>query len=266
MSVTVGAVIVGVLLALVPANVWPLLLTRLGTPAGSAAEAVFLGVFVWWANGGGAPAALRERRRKAFRGMPRDGSAWLWTLIAAVSFAATVHAAIVFLFRLVPFPAEEFHRGYDFSFIPTRALQCLAIVMSAVSAGVCEEIGFRGYMQQPIEDRYGARPAIVVSSLMFTLLHLTKGWALVGMVPIVFGAGVLLGALARASASLVPGIIGHTIMDVGLFGFWWTGIAGTFTARPVRETGLDVWFALTLATLAASLLTVLFAIRRLRRR
>jgi len=68
-------------------------------------------------------------------------------LLAAVFFAATVHASIVVLFRLVPFPMAAFREGYNFSFITTRPLQWIAVVMSALSAGVCEETGFRGYMQ-----------------------------------------------------------------------------------------------------------------------
>jgi hypothetical protein len=28
-------------------------------------------------------------------------------------------------------------------------------------------------------------------------------------------------------------------MDIGLFAYWWTGIAGDFTARPITETGVD---------------------------
>src|SRR5438034_7558176 len=46
---------------------------------------------------------------------------------------------------------------------------------------------------------HGAPVAILISSLFFTALHLTKGWATPGMVPIVFGAGVLLGLLAWSS-------------------------------------------------------------------
>src|ERR1700761_3158154 len=42
--------------------------------------------------------------------------------------------------------------------------------------------------------------------------------------PIVFGAGVLLGLLAWSSGSLIPGMIGHIMMDIGLFAYWWTGI------------------------------------------
>ncbi len=257
--------IVGVLMALIPANVWLMLVTTLGVPVAACAEAAFLAVFVWWAHGGGPPRTLRDRRRTLFRGLPRGAAVWTWSLVAAVSFAATVHAAIALLFRLVPFPAAAFHQGYDLSFIPTRGLQWIAVVVSAASAGICEEIGFRGYMQQPLEGVFGWRPAVVVSSLLFTLAHLTKSWALIGIVPIVFSAGGLLGMLAWAAGSIVPCMIGHTIMDVGLFGFWWTGLAGTFAARPISETGLDRPFLAGCVTLALCLSIVLFAIRQTRR-
>src|SRR5213075_2235068 len=49
---------------------------------------------------------------------------WFWGAIAAVCFAATVHAAIVLLFRLVPLPIAAFRQGYDFSFIPSLSLRC----------------------------------------------------------------------------------------------------------------------------------------------
>jgi hypothetical protein len=60
-------------------------------------------------------------------------------------------------------------------------------------------------------------------------------------------------------------MIGHVIMDIGLFAYWWTGIAGDFTARPITETGVDQSFLITCAVLAATLITVLLATWRLRR-
>jgi hypothetical protein len=83
------------------------------------------------------------------------------------------------------------------------------------------------------------------------------------MVPIVFGAGVLLGLLAWASRSLVFCMIGHTIMDVGLFAYWWTQIAGTFSQRPISETGMDQIFYLECGAFAAALLVTLVALARL---
>lgn len=265
LPVLLRAVVGGVVIALVPANVWPLLLLRLGTPLAATAEVIFLAVYLWWVSGGGPPLGTRAARSVAFRRGALSPSQWAWGLIGALSFAATIHAAIVLLFRLVPFPTEMFRQGYDFSFIPSFPLRWLAVVVSALSAGICEETGFRGYMQQPIEQRHGAPTAILVSSLLFMLLHLTKAWAIVGMVPIVFGAGVLLGLLAWSSGSLMPGMMGHVLMDIGLFAYWWTGFAGDFAARPVTETGIDQAFFITCAALVTMLPVLLMAMWRLRR-
>ena len=206
----------------------------------------------------------KPARATAFRRGRLSPTQWFWGVIAALFFAATIHASIVLLFRLVFFPMAAFRHGYDVSFIPTQPLRWLAVVVSATSAGICEETGFRGYMQRPIEQRYGAPVAILISSLFFMALHLTKAWATPGMVPIVFGAGVLLGLLAWSSRSLIPGMIGHVVMDIGLFAYWWTGIAGDFTARTITDTGVDRPFVIACAAFTISLFAVLFAISRLR--
>ena len=265
LPISLRAIASGLLIALVAANVWLLLLLNLGAPLAAIGEAIFLALYVWWAGGGGPPGTTQAARAKAFRRGPLSPRQWFWTVIAAFFFAATVHSSIILLFRFVSFPMAMFRRGYDFSFIPSLPLKWLAVVVSAISAGICEETGFRGYMQRPIEQRHGARVAILISSLFFTAVHLSKGWAMAGMVPIVFGAGVLLGLLAWSSGSLIPGMIGHILMDIGLFSYWWTGIAGDFTAPPISETGVDRFFAMTCAALAASLSIVLLAVSRFRR-
>jgi membrane protease YdiL (CAAX protease family) len=202
-------------------------------------------------------------RARAFRYGSLSAVRWFWGVLGAFFFAVTVHSSIVLLFRFVPFPAMAFREGYDFSFIPTLPLRWLVVVISALSAGICEEIGFRGYMQRPIELRHGTSIAILISSFFFMALHLTKAWALIGMVPIVFGVGVLLGLIAWSSRSLIPCFIGHTVMDIGLFAFWWTGIAGNFTERPIFETGIDKPFLIALVVFVVSLGTVLLSISKL---
>ena len=264
LPISLRAIISGLLIALAAANVWPLLLLNLGVPLAAFAEAIFLALYLWWAGGGGPPRTTQAARATAFRRGRLSPTQWSWGLIAALFFAATIHASIVLLFRFVPFPMAAFRHGYDFSFIAALPLRWLAVVVSAISAGICEETGFRGYMQRPIEQRYGAPVAILISSLFFMALHLTKGWATPGMVPIVFGAGVLLGLLAWSSGSLIPGMIGHAVMDIGLFAYWWTGIAGDFTARPITETGVDQPFLIACAAFTTSFLIVLLAISRLR--
>ena len=260
------AIISGLLMALIPANVWPLLLLNLGVPLAAVVEVAFLALYVWWASGGSPPRRTQAARATAFRrGIPTP-TQWSWGLIAALFFAISIHASIVLLFRIVPYPMATFRQGYDFSFIPSLPLKWIAVVVSATSAGICEETGFRGYMQRPLELRHGAPVAVLISSLFFTAVHLTKGWAMAGMVPIVFGAGVLLGLLAWSSGSLIFGMIGHVMMDIGLFAYWWTGVAGNFTAKPISETGVDQPFLIACAVLATSLLIVLLSILKLRRK
>jgi len=264
LPITLGAIIAGLLIAVAAANVWLLLLLNLSVQLAAVVEVIFLALFLWWARGGGPPRAAQAARGKAFRRAKLTSRQWLWGLIGAFFFAATVHASIVLLFRFMPYPAAAFRHGYDLSFIPSQPLRWVAVVVSAASAGICEETGFRGFMQQPIEERHGASVAVFISSLFFLALHLSKAWASLGMVPIVFGAGVLLGLLAWSAGSLIPGIIGHFVMDVGLFAYWWTGIAGDFSARPIAETGMDRAFLIACGVLATSLTVVLLAIWSLR--
>lgn len=265
LPVVLRAVLIGLVIALPAANLWPLLVLNVGVSLAATAELIFLALYVWWVSGEGPPRTTQTARATCFRRGRLSPTQWTWGVIAAIFFAATVHASIVLLFRLVPYPMAAFRQGYDFSFIPTLPLRWLAVVVSATSAGICEEIGFRGYMQVPIEQRYGAPVAILISSIFFMLAHLTKSWATAGMVPIVFGAGILLGVMAWSAGSLLPPMIGHVVMDIGLFAYWWTGVAGDFTARPLTETGVDRSFLIACAAFAISLFLVLFALRKLRR-
>jgi hypothetical protein len=61
-------------------------------------------------------------------------------------------------------------------------------------------------------------------------------------------------------------MVGHTLMDIGLFAYWWTGIAGDFTAQPISHTGADRGFLIACAAFAISLGLVLLAMWKLRRR
>jgi membrane protease YdiL (CAAX protease family) len=263
--VTARAILAGLLIGLGGANVWSILpLVLGGRLTAVAAEVVFLVLYIAWARGLAVPRSTARARADAFRWGPLTGAQWAWGLLAAVAFAATANAALVVLFRLTLFPATEFHRGYDLSFIPTVWARWLVVLVSAVSAGICEETGFRGYMQRPIERRHGPLIAILISTQFFTLAHANKAWLTTGVMPVVLALGLLLGTLAWASRSLVFCIVGHSLMDVGLFAYWWTQIAGVFSEKPIWVTGLDAPFVLAVAALASALTLTLWAIWRLR--
>src|SRR6202023_2808302 len=137
--IALRAIASGLLIALVAANVWPLLLLKLGAPLAAIVEVTFLAFYLWWAGGGGPPATTQAFRAVAFRRGRLSSGQWVWGIVAAVSFAATVHASIVLLFRLVPFPMASFRHGYDLSFIPSLSWKWIAGVISEASAGICAE-------------------------------------------------------------------------------------------------------------------------------
>jgi hypothetical protein len=58
-------------------------------------------------------------------------------------------------------------------------------------------------------------------------------------------------------------MIGHTLMDIGLFGYWWTQVAGVFTARTIFQSGIDGPFVLAAGVCAGTFALTLLAIRRL---
>ena len=159
-------------------------------------------------------------------------------------------SGMVLTFRTTDFPAEAFTAGYNLEAIPLW-LAWLMVIVSSLVAGICEETGYRGYMQVPLEERYSPGVAITIVSIMFLVIHLPQVWA----PPVLFhlfALGVLLGILAYSSGSLIPGIIAHTSLDIFNFSYWWTDVAGTFDKRPLAETGIDAHFVVWILIFVAS--------------
>ena len=168
---------------------------------------------------------------------------------AALLFVLIVQASFVVTFCVIPFPAERFTADYkQLETLPKWSAWAL-IVMGSIVAAICEETGFRGYMQAPLQKRHGPRVAIVATSILFALIHLSHRWAL-PILPHIFGASVLLGVLAYRSGSLIPGIIGHAILDIFDYACWWTTITGKIDRKTIFETGVDVHFVAWVLVLA----------------
>jgi membrane protease YdiL (CAAX protease family) len=208
----------------------------------------------WW------PRSTTGARSDRFRSTKMPATVWKWSLVAALLFVVAVQSGFVMTFRIIEFPAEAFAAGYSFGDVPIWAAW-LFIIMASLVAGICEEIGFRGYMQVPLEKRYGPAPSLVIVSMLFVLLHLNQAWAPPILLHI-FAISVMLGVLAYASGSLIPGIIGHTVMDIPSFAYWWTDVAGTFDKRPIAETGVDAHSVLWSLVFVASIALFCWAARK----
>jgi membrane protease YdiL (CAAX protease family) len=185
---------------------------------------------------------------------------WKWSMLAAMLFVVVVQSGFVTTFRIIEFPAEAFSAGYRSGAAPLWAAW-LFIIMASLVAGICEEIGFRGYMQVPLEKRYGPTISLVIVSIVFVISHLNQAWAPPVLFHI-FAISVMLGILAYASGSLIPCIIGHTVMDIPSFAYWWTDVAGTFDKRPISETGVDAHFVVWVSIFVVSVALFSWAARK----
>ena len=113
-----------------------------------------------------------------------------------------------------------------------------------------------------MEKRYGPGVGITMVSIMFLVIHLHQAWAL----PILFhlfAISVLLGILAYSSGSLIPSIIGHTVIDIFNFSYWWSDVAGKFERQTIYETGIDFHFTVWLLIFVVSIVLFFWVVRKI---
>jgi hypothetical protein len=98
---------------------------------------------------------------------------------------------------------------------------------TAIGAGVGEELAFRGVIFRMTEERLGTAAALIISSLLFGLVHAANpGATLVSTAAIALEAGGLLGMAYSASRSLWLPIglhFGWNFTEGGIFG---TAVSG----------------------------------------
>jgi membrane protease YdiL (CAAX protease family) len=239
--VAIRAVITGLIVFLIGITLWSIDYKYVPAPWFLLIMIVVLWAYVNYFSGNWVQNDNTAFRKVNFRKIKLSTAEWRLGLIAAVLFVVVFQSSFVVTFRLIQFPEHEFKAQYKILDDFPTWLAWLTIIVSSLVAGICEETGFRGYMQVPIEKRYGAFWGIIVTSLFFFLLHLDKSWAPL-IIAHIFFASVLLGLLAYRSGSLLPGIIGHTVMDIFNFSYWWSNVAGNFEKKTIFVTGLDLHF------------------------
>ena len=82
----------------------------------------------------------------------------------------------------------------------------------ALTAGICEEALFRGYLQRQFMTITKSAPAgIVLSAILFGAAHAYQGIARAAQISIL---GLLAGILAYRCKSVRPGMIAHAMQDI----------------------------------------------------
>jgi membrane protease YdiL (CAAX protease family) len=102
-------------------------------------------------------------------------------------------------------------------YLPRRAVECLLWVLLSLSAGFCEELVYRGYLQRQFEA-WTRRPwiAVVLQAAIFGVSHGYQGAMACAKIALF---GLFFGLLAMWRGSLRPGMIAHAATDLigGIF-------------------------------------------------
>lgn len=163
----------------------------------------------WWGiRLRGVPRAqLVGERRPGLRGWLSDAGAALIFWVIAVLLLALLGQALAHGFKLDPQKISNVTE----KLAPATGTQMVLFLILCVSAGICEEFVFRGYLQQQF-TRIGKSVSvgILVSALLFGCAHGYEGFA--GMV-LIAAYGAMFSILAVRRRGLRAGMIAHAWHD-----------------------------------------------------
>jgi len=98
------------------------------------------------------------------------------------------------------------------SLLPKSLAEILVWIAASLTAGICEEIAFRGFLQKQFHALTGnLAVAVAAQGVVFGLFHAYQGWRNVVVISVL---GVLYGALAAWRGNLRVNIMSHAWTDV----------------------------------------------------
>jgi membrane protease YdiL (CAAX protease family) len=101
--------------------------------------------------------------------------------------------------------------GRNVSMLPHRGIELTLWIALSVTAGICEETIFRGYLQRQFMALTKSAPAgILLSAAAFGAAHAYQGFRMVILICLY---GAMFGILAYWRGSVRPGIIAHAWND-----------------------------------------------------
>lgn len=177
------------------------------------ATLVILGVYWWYFTGGGFPSATAVGRRNSGRRNPLPGGVWRASLIAIFFILVTMIAMRLIMPSVAHVAPSQL--GVDLTPYPTTTIIGLLLSVAAIAA-VTEEVGFRGYLQKPLEEAYGIVPAILIVGLAFWFMHQNHAELTYTHLPFHMLVSIFLGVLVFITKSLKPAIVAHFIADIVL--------------------------------------------------
>ena len=135
----------------------------------------------------------------------------LGAVVLGLSLCAGLLAGLLAMYRFLPRFADRLvWLQKDTYKVFAKPFGPLGIVWISICAGIGEEALIRGGLQTALLDHLGVVPSIVLSALVFTLLHLAKPL----VAAILFGIGLVFGIAYHLSGSLLAMMIAHVGYDI----------------------------------------------------
>jgi membrane protease YdiL (CAAX protease family) len=98
------------------------------------------------------------------------------------------------------------------SLLPQSLLEIVVWIGVSITAGICEELAFRGFLQRQFHALTGnIVVAVLLQGLVFGLFHAYQGWRQVAVISVL---GVLYGAFAAWRGNLRVNILTHAWGDI----------------------------------------------------
>jgi uncharacterized protein len=144
-------------------------------------------------------------------------SPWL-TAIVAVALAALItlnQAASIRRLASLPSDKQGFMRALTLKLMPQNAPERLAFFALVTTVALCEELIYRGFVQQVFFKVSDGSIAIAILSaaIFFALAHLYQGRR--GLV-VTFFAGVIFSAVRAWTGTLIPTMVAHFVADLSV--------------------------------------------------
>jgi membrane protease YdiL (CAAX protease family) len=176
------------------------------------------GFFAWCYTARSGWGSARGRAAGRVRPIPSGARPLLALLAPAMSVGALAMWLLLGALGVAtegPLPRQIEEYGE----LPGGALVLILLIVAV--APLIEEFAFRGWVQRPLERRFGPLPAIALTALLFALAHLQPAG-----IPIRLAGGAALGYVVWATRSIWSGVVLHVAWNAGvlLFGVVLSGI------------------------------------------
>jgi len=136
------------------------------------------------------------------------GKAVLWGIFAAIVIFAFIFAIEIALIALLKYNPNDLSNIPDIQ----RLFSPITLFFIVGIQPIGEEIFFRGFLFEKIENFGGAWVSIIITSTLFGIAHMSYGKIFPALMPIVMG--VVLGFIVYKTKNLYSAIIAHVTFNL----------------------------------------------------